>query len=174
MEVWDLLDARGEPTGKTMIRGEKLRQGQYHLVVHIWVADSQGRLLVQRRADHLALMPGVWAATGGSAVHGEDSITAARRELREELGLSVPSEAWSYIGRLRRRNSFSDLWLVRWDGERGALSLQEEEVAEARWVTREELEKMLREKTFHNYGRPYFEKVFRAVYGGGRTAPSAG
>lgn len=165
MELWDLLNDRGEPTGKTMIRGEKLRLGQYHLVVHIWVADSKGRLLIQRRADHLLLMPGVWAVTGGSAVHGENSMTAARRELREELGMDVSPQELAPIGRLRRRNSFSDLWLVRRDVERENLVLQKEEVADARWVTRDELERMIREKEFHNYGRPYFDMVFQAVYG---------
>ena len=173
MELWDLLNERGEPTGNTMIRGERLRLGQYHLVVHIWVADSRGRLLIQRRADHLALMPGVWAVTGGSAIHGEDSVTAARRELREELGIAARPEQLGFIGRLRRRNSFSDLWLLRRDIALQELTLQKEEVADARWVTREELEAMVRGKTFHNYGRPYFEKVFRAVYGDTAGKPGA-
>lgn len=165
MELWDLLNERGEKTGKTMIRGERLRLGQFHLVVHIWVTDSAGRLLIQRRADHLQLMPGIWAITGGSAIHGEDSVTAARRELREELGIEAAPEELERIGRLRRRNSFSDLWLVRRDVKRQELSLQREEVADARWVTRGELLKMVRERAFHNYGRPYFDMVFRYIYG---------
>ena len=165
MELWDLLNEQGEPTGKTMVRGERLRLGQYHLVVHIWVADSRGRLLIQRRADHLTLMPGVWAVTGGSAVHGEDSRTAACRELREELGVDTSPGEMRRLGRLRRRNSFSDLWLLRRDIRREELSLQREEVADARWVTRAELEGMIRENTFHNYGQAYFDLLFRAVYG---------
>ena len=87
MELWDLLDEQGNPTGETMVRGERLRTGQFHLVVHIWVVDTAGRLLLQKREAHLRLMPDIWAATGGSAVAGEDSETAARRELREELGI---------------------------------------------------------------------------------------
>ncbi len=176
MELWDLLNERGEKTGKTMIRGERLRFGQYHLVVHIWVTDSSGRLLIQRRADHLQLMPGIWAITGGSAIHGEDSVTAARRELREELGIEAAPGELERIGRLRRRNSFSDLWLLRRDVERRGLSLQKEEVADACWVTRGELIKMVRERAFHNYGRSYFDLVFRYIYGDtGRkdSAPSA-
>lgn len=35
--------------------------------------DSRGRLLIQKRASHLKLMPGIWAATGGSAIAGEES-----------------------------------------------------------------------------------------------------
>lgn len=77
MERWDLRDGEGNPTGETMERGEHLKPGQYHLVVHIWIIDGQGRLLIQKRAAHLKLMPDIWAATGGSAVAGEDSHTAA-------------------------------------------------------------------------------------------------
>ena len=56
-ERWGLLDDKGNPTGKTMLRGERLKPGQYHLVVHIWIVDEAGRLLIQRRADDLKLMP---------------------------------------------------------------------------------------------------------------------
>ena len=79
MEKWDLLDGDGRPLGQTLVRGDKLRPGQYHLVVHIWVEDSKGRLLIQKRAPHLKLMPDTWAVTGGSALAGEDSLTAAAR-----------------------------------------------------------------------------------------------
>jgi hypothetical protein len=57
-------------------------------------------------------MAGLWAATGGSAIAGEDSESAARRELFEELSIrTVPGEL-VYGGRMRRRNSFTDIWLL--------------------------------------------------------------
>lgn len=91
MEKWDLLDGEGRPLGKTLVRGDKLRPGQYHLVVHIWVEDSRGRLLIQKRAPHLKLMPDTWAVTGGSAVAGEDSVTAAVPGIVRRIG--YPGEA---------------------------------------------------------------------------------
>ena len=103
MERWDLRDGEGNPTGETMERGEHLKPGQYHLVVHIWIIDGQGRLLIQKRAAHLKLMPDIWAATGGSAVAGEDSHTAAARELREELGIETAGEDLRFAGRIRRQ-----------------------------------------------------------------------
>ena len=88
MEKWDLLDAEGNPTGRTIVRGEPLLPGMYHLVEHIWIVDSKGRLLIQQRNPDLKLMPGVWAANSGSAQAGEESEDAARRELKEELGIT--------------------------------------------------------------------------------------
>lgn len=163
MEKWDLLDDRGRPTGHTMIRGERLYPGQYHLVVHIWVVNSAGNLLIQRRAEHLHLMPNVWAATGGSAMAGEDSETAARRELFEELSIEAAPGELQYIRRLKRRNSFCDLWLLRRDAVVQDLHLQEEEVAEARWVAPGQFRDMVRQKRFHNYGKEYFDCLLKYI-----------
>ena len=49
-EIWDLYDAQGRATGKTMLRGEGVPQGLYHICVHIWPVNSRGELLIQRRA----------------------------------------------------------------------------------------------------------------------------
>ena len=169
MEKWELLDEKGNPTGKIIVRGEPLLPGQYHLVEHIWIVDSKGRILIQRRADHLRLMAGLWAATGGSAIAGEDSESAARRELFEELGIRTAAGELVYGGRMRRRNSFTDIWLLYRDIDPATLRLQKEEVAEARWATPEELIEKLHDRTFHHYGSAYFQFVFRAIERGRRT-----
>lgn len=163
LERWDILDDEGNLTGRTMVRGTSMRAGQFHLVVHIWVVDSQGRILLQRRSPRRRLMPGAWAATGGSAVAGENSETAARRELQEELGITTQPGEMVNIGRMRRRNSFVDLWLLKRDVDEKQLSLQTEEVAEARWVTEQEWRVMIVNGSFHDYGRPYFDLVMSAI-----------
>ena len=163
MEQWDLLDENGNLTGKTMIRGRSMRAGQYHLVVHIWVVDHAGRILLQRRAPTRRLMPGVWAATGGSAVAGENSETAARRELEEELSIVTKPGEMQHVAHLRRRNAFTDVWVLKRDIDETTLTLQAEEVAEVRWVTEQELRVMIVKGEFHNYGRPYFDAVMSAL-----------
>ena len=50
VEIWDLYDAQGEKTGKTMIRGEAIPVGFYHIGVHIWPMNDKGELLIQRRS----------------------------------------------------------------------------------------------------------------------------
>ncbi|MBR0447007.1 MAG: HAD hydrolase family protein [Clostridia bacterium] len=169
MEKWDLLDADGNPTGKTLVRGEPLLPGMYHLVEHIWIVDSKGRLLIQQRNPNLRLMPGVWAANSGSAQAGEDSESAARRELFEELSIRTAPGELVYGGRMRRRNSFTDLWILYRDIDVSSLRLQKEEVAQAKWVTTEELIGMLEDRSFHHYGTAYFQFVFRAIERGRRT-----
>ena len=161
MDIWDIMNEKGEITGKTAVRGRTvLRPGDYHLVVHIWVVSSDGRFLIQRRSEKRRLMPGEWAATGGSAVSGEASLTAAARELYEELGIFAPKGSLKFAGRLKRRNSFLDIWFIKCDADISRLRLQKSEVAEVKWATPDELRVMLRERRYHNYGREYFKAVF--------------
>ena len=108
-------------------------------------------------------MPGEWAATGGAAVSGEDSFTAANRELYEELGIKTDRNTLKKILRIKRRNSLLDIWLTVCNLPVSELKLQESEVAEAKWVTFDELKNMIKEEKFHNYGNEYFERVFRNI-----------
>ena len=163
-EKWDILNDSGMPTGRTAIRGKyRLKQGEYHLVVHIWVVSREGMFLIQRRSDSKMLMPGEWAATGGAAVSGEDSFTAAQRELFEELGIITDKETLKKLFRIKRKNSFLDVWFTESNLTLSELKLQQDEVAEARWVTLPELKKMIDKKQYHNYGNEYFDRVFKKI-----------
>lgn len=161
MEIWDVLDKSGKRTGKTVVRGKRgLSKGEYHLVVHIWIFDRQGNILIQRRSDDRPLMPGEWAATGGSALSNESSRHAASRELFEELGIRLQRSRLKLIKRMLRRFSITDIWAARCDVDISELKLQKEEVAEAKWVTPDELRLMIKNGDFHNYGRDYFDLIF--------------
>ena len=98
-EIWDLYDGCGEKTGRTMVRGEAIPTGFYHIGVHIWPMNGRGELLIQRRSMSVQWKPGIWAATGGSAVSGEEPLAAARRELREELGYAASEEEMRFVAR---------------------------------------------------------------------------
>ncbi len=164
MEEWDILDRSGNKTGRHMIRGKhRLAHGEYHLVVHIWPFDKDGRLLIQRRSMQRKLMPGEWAATGGSAVSGESSVAAAMRELGEEVGIKATEEQLLFARRLRRRNSFLDVWFVKVDSKNQPLTLQKEEVSEVRWIEGERLKYLVKAGRYHNYGREYFELISNSL-----------
>ena len=163
-EIWDILNEKGCLTGKTAIRGiGALKPGEYHLVVHIWVVSDDGKILIQQRSQAKKLMPGEWAATGGAAISGEDSYKAASRELFEELGIASTPETLNKIFRIKRRNSLLDVWTINCNTPVSKLTLQESEVASAKWVTLPELKAMIRKGEFHNYGKEYFDKLFFVI-----------
>ena len=43
-EIWDLYDENRELLGKDHVRGEQLPIDGYHLVVHVWIRNSKGRV----------------------------------------------------------------------------------------------------------------------------------
>lgn len=143
MELWDLLDENGNPLGRTHIRGEALPQGTYHRTVDIYTVNSRGELLITLRAPDKETYPNMWEVTGGSVIAGEDSRTAARRELREETGLAVGESEIEFLTTDRGRTTLMDIYLVRKDAETACLTMQEGETAAAKWVTFAEWESMI-------------------------------
>lgn len=71
--------------------------------MHIWIINSKSELLIQKRPDHLKHLPGIWAATGGAVIQGEDSKTAACREAKEELGVDI-HKSGSYLFKKKTNN----------------------------------------------------------------------
>ncbi len=76
---------RSISSGK-IIRGEEVPHGYYHLVVHIWIRNSKGEYLISQRSADRPTCPLMWECVGGSVIKGEDSLTGALRETREEVG----------------------------------------------------------------------------------------
>jgi NADH pyrophosphatase NudC (nudix superfamily) len=61
--------------------------------------------------------------------------------------------------RIKRKNSFVDVWVMTADIEVDGLTLQKSEVAEVKWVTMSELDEMIAKGEFHNYGDEYFDTL---------------
>ena len=159
-ERWDLYDAQGRRTGRTMLRGEEVPAELYHLAVHIWPRNSQGEFLVQRRAPGVQWKPNLWAVTGGSAIAGEDAQTAARRELREEIGYDARDGELEQVACLRRTNSFCGVFSLRIDWPAEQFVLQPEEVSAVQWCDSARLMRMIADNALYNYGDAYFRMLF--------------
>lgn len=62
------------------------------MAVALTTADDDTGLWLTRRVAGMRVHAGQFALPGGSLDPGEDAVTAALRELREELGIDVPVE----------------------------------------------------------------------------------
>jgi 8-oxo-dGTP diphosphatase len=58
-------------------------------VAVVFLVDRQGRILMQHRDARAKVSPNQWAVPGGRVEPGERPDEAARREIREETGLTV-------------------------------------------------------------------------------------
>lgn len=143
-EIWDVYDGNGVKTGRTMSRGVPV-DGDYMLCVHVYLCTPEGLFLMQRRADNKQSHPGEWDVTGGAVLSGENSVQGALRETKEEVGISLREEDLTYIGRIKKRRSFVDIFLARKDFSVEDCKLQKEEVAEVKLVRGEEVLRMEQE-----------------------------
>ena len=63
-EYWDIFDMDRRSTGRQHLRGTPMADGDYHLVVNIWVVNSAGQVLLTQR--HPDIPFGLkWACTAG-------------------------------------------------------------------------------------------------------------
>lgn len=143
MEQWDLYDRDRRLTGETMMRGDPVPPGRYHLVVDILFLNSRGETLLQRRARDKDVMPDLWSVTGGSALVGEDSEAACIRETEEEMGFTpAMRRARVLIRELQDRPNRSfirDVWLIDQDVDIKDMRFQPEEVQDAMWILPEKI-----------------------------------
>lgn len=152
VELWDIYDEERRKTGRVHRRGEKMKEGEYHLVVHVCVFNHKNELLIQQRQPFKEGWPNMWDLTvGGSAVMGDSSRTAAERELLEEIGLQVDLSDQSPHFTIHFPTGFDDYYLIWQDVDLSTLTLQQEEVQKVKWADKEEVLKMEREGTFIPY-----------------------
>ncbi|MFC7974802.1 NUDIX hydrolase [Streptomyces cinereoruber] len=91
-------------------RDEAVRRGWLHRIAVTVCRDREGRILVQRRSEHLARFPGHYeVASGGAVAVGESYEEAASRELAEELGVQAPVR---FVVKFLNRNGLSPHWLA--------------------------------------------------------------
>ena len=109
MELWDAYtrDFEKQP-GVTLVRGEAIPEGLYHLVSDVLVQHADGDFLLMQR-DPRKPFGGLWEATaGGSALRGENPLACAHRELLEETGVST--DTLTEVGRVIGKDT---LYLAR-------------------------------------------------------------
>lgn len=143
MEIWDLYTADRRLTGKTMVRGEEIPEGLYHLGVHAWVRNREGKYIISQRAPWRSACPLMWETVAGSVVSGEDSLTGVLREVKEEIGLDFTREQGKLVHFFGADNPDSrtlvDVYLFEYDGDIDLSRATTSEVAQSRWMTYDEI-----------------------------------
>ena len=145
MELWDAYDMDfNKIPNVSLVRGEKIPEGVYHLVCDIIVRHTDGSYLLMQR-DRRKRFGGMWEATaGGSALQNESPLECAIRELREETGIAA--ENLVEVGRVRSHDTFYCEFLCQTSCKKDSVTLQEGETVAYRWVSREELVSMKKEE----------------------------
>jgi 8-oxo-dGTP pyrophosphatase MutT (NUDIX family) len=157
-ELWDIYDKNRVKTGRTVDRGkmteaianDMIARREYHIIVHVWYKNPHGEFLISKRSPNKEY-GNLWEPTGGSAITGEDSMTAALREGNEELGVSPDPKSGRLLKTINRSPmapDFLDVWLFDLDMPIERVVLQEGETCDAMWATKEKILEMIDSGTF--------------------------
>ena len=160
MELWDIYDTDRIPTGATAVRGEKLEKGAYHMVIHVCIFNSEGKMLIQQRQPWKTYGDKWDVTVGGAAVKGDTSRDAAHRELFEELGLDMDFSAMRPGLTMNFLTGFDDFYLINREVDISELRLQPEEVKAVRWAELEEIEKLIDSGDFVPYFKSFIAMLF--------------
>ena len=163
MELWDLYDRDRNPLGRTHLRGTPVPEGCYHIVVHVVIFNTRGEMLIQQRQPFKEGWPNLWDITvGGSAIAGDDSRSAAQREVMEEIGLPIDLTDEMPKITLPFDCGFDDIYTLTMDVDLTTLTLQESEVQAVRWATEEDILALMADGQFLPY-QPHLIRLLFAM-----------
>jgi ADP-ribose pyrophosphatase YjhB (NUDIX family) len=145
MEKRDLYTTNRELTSGFIYKGEKVPKNRYYLTVIVWIQNSKNEFLLQLTS----LQKGhKWSTTGGHPETGETSLQGIAREIQEELGIKIYEDSLRLFKTIKTEDDFVDLYYLQQDIDVNNTKVQEDEVEEARWFTKEEINELIKNKSF--------------------------
>ena len=147
--MFDIVDENGVPTGERVSRSVAHRDGIMHRTAHVAVLRRENgklQILLQKRAANKDSFPGCYdMSSAGHIDAGEEPLTSAMRELKEELSIDASDSDLKFIGNVRikyvdefhgeifRDNEIAFLYVYEKQINKDSLKLQEEEVEDVQW-----------------------------------------
>ncbi len=135
MELFDVVDKNRNFLGYTKQRGEELNDNEYHVGVEMWLFNNKKLLMTQRSLNKSH--PGKWEVPGGGSQTKEKSLDTLKRELKEEVGLSL-KEDYELINTVIYKKQFVDMYKSNMLVDLSKVVLQEEEVSDIKFVSQKE------------------------------------
>jgi len=155
MEMLDVLNPDGTPTGEQKSKEEVHTQGLWHRAAHVWFVNGDGEILLQKRAANIRTYPGVFdVSAAGHLTAGDTPIEGALREVAEELGVQLAKDELVKIGEVAQQvtvhdgayinNEWNDVYVVWKNIPIEDFTFTDHEVECVRYVPRTELKEWVR------------------------------
>ena len=98
-EFFDVLNEKGEYIGKVETREKCHTEGLWHKAVAMFIINSKGQVLLQKRSANKKMWPNMWDITaGGHVLAGEFGFQSIIREAEEELGITLNKNDITFVG----------------------------------------------------------------------------
>lgn len=147
LENWDVYDKYGNKTGIIKTRSDVWEEGEFHLGASVWIVNNKGEILIQKRASTKRIAPNLWGNTVGSVISGETSKQGLVREVWEETGITVNEDELVFLDRHIWNNNINDNYIIIYDFPIEQVIIQPEEVSEVKWISIDEMKKLIYEGT---------------------------
>lgn len=169
-ELLDVLDENGIKTGQILSRKEVHKQGLWHRIIVVTIINEKNEILLQQRSHNKDKNPDMWdISVTGHLSAGQDSLTAATREISEEvgvsLGYSVDVKDFRFMFSYRKEEyvnenhfdrQYYDFFILRQTGiNENNIRFQSSEVQAIKFVTISELNYMREENLLVNRDECY-------------------
>lgn len=160
-EIFDVVNERDEVIGR-QTRAEVHRLGLRHRAVHVLLINLRGETFLQKRSLKKDRQPGLWdSSASGHVDSGEGYDACAVRELREELGVSLPApprRLFKLAASAETDHEF--VWVYR-GGAEGPFVLNPDEIELGGWFAPEEVTRWMaqRPEEFASALRVIWERV---------------
>ena len=162
LELWDIYDIHKQKKGKTIYRGQRMNDDEYHLFVQVWLINDEGKYLCQQRSKNMK-WPLMWCANGGNAKSGEDGYTCARREIKEELKIDIKDlEGYMFnscIYKEDNQNYFCDSFVYVFNKDIKDIDYQKEEIEKLEYMDIKKVRELMKTKDFFTYDEDYLQAL---------------
>ena len=176
-EFIDILNADGSPTGKSCSKSEIHTQGYYHNTAHVWFYNTHREILLAQRSASKIICPLLWdVSVAGHVDAGETIEQAVLRETSEEIGIQILRSSLEKIGVYDCfqsypngiiDNEFHHTFIAEINVDLKALILDENEVADVKFVSLPEFRKLLENSDLNSHfissNTDYYLEVIRAI-----------
>ncbi|MEI7810241.1 MAG: NUDIX domain-containing protein [bacterium] len=153
-EYIDIYDNEGNLLGKKT-RKESHENGFWHKTVHVWIINSKGEVLIQKRSTQKENNANKWSGSvGGHISAGDNEINTAIKETEEELNLKLSKEDFVEIGKIKHsattgkyiNNEIKTIYVVKMDLDLNKIKIQKEELSEVKFIKFNELKELIENK----------------------------
>ena len=127
------------------------------MIILIFI-ENDGKFLIQKVSNEKG---SEYATTGGHVTFMDDGFTTCKKEVSEELGITLNDEDIEYVDTIDYKNCFCEIYYSSQYIDINNLTLQEEEVESVSWMSEEEIRLLIKNEQFRNGNIQPFNKILK-------------
>ena len=137
MELLDVFDEKGNFTGVSKPRQEVHEEGLWHKIACVFIINSKGEVLMQKRSEFKMTNPNGWTCSASGHVDaGETSKQGAIREAKEEIGVDF---SFNDLNVLDSNLNLTRFYYVKCNESEDFFTIQESELSCVKWFDLDEV-----------------------------------